>query len=143
MGQLQTACTAVATVVAGVSGIRQSHDLAPDNPNAWPTAIVYPQNGNFAAAPIGYKKALHNITIDVLVPEQTTQLARQMETLTGLVDLIGAALLSEVSGSGARFSGSIDVFEQVEYSFLITNLAGVPCRGYRFTLRNVKILGTL
>lgn len=140
---LETALTAINTVVAGVTGIRQSHNYAPDNASAWPAAIIFPQSGNVAASPIGSRKSLHNINIDLLVPEQSSNLARQLELLYPFLDTVPAALLAEVSDSGDKFSNTISTFGEVAYTFIVMNYAGVPCRGYRFTMRDVKILVNL
>jgi hypothetical protein len=138
--QLETALAAINTVIAGVTGIRQSHNYAPENPSVWPAAVIFPQSGKITASPIGSRKALHNINIDLLVPEQQSNLARQLELLYPFLDTIPAALLAEVSDTGDQFSGTISTFGEIAYTFIVVNYAAVPCRGYRFTMRDVKIL---
>lgn len=139
-----SALTAINTVVSGVTGVRQSHNYAPDNPSVWPAATVLPLSGTLVASPIGSRKELHNIVIDLLVPEQNPDLARQLAMLYPFVNTIPSALLAEVSQGGDQFSGTISTFEQIEYVYLPSvTYAGVPCRGYRFTMRNVKILVNL
>lgn len=135
------ACLAIATVVRANTGIRQVHDYAPDNPNAYPMAVVYPALGNFGNYAIGNQRGLHDITVDVLDAMQTRDLSRFMEEFTGYVDSIPAALLAEMSGSGTRFNGTMETFDRVDYSFIPrVDYAAVPMRGYRFILRGVKIL---
>jgi hypothetical protein len=141
--KLDAACIAVAAVVRGVTGIRQTFDYAPDSPNAYPVAVVYPATGNYVAYAIGTRRGLHDITIDVLEPQQMSDLARFMAKFIPFVDTIPAALLAEVSATGDQFSNTIETLDRIDYSFLpIVNYAADPMRGYRFIMRGVKILTT-
>lgn len=137
---LESALTQINTVVAGVTGIRQSHNYAPENPSAWPAAVIFPQSGSVNASPQGARRSLHNINIDLLVPEQSSNLARQLELLYPFLDTIPAAFLAQISDNGGQFGGTILTFSEVSYTFIVVNYAAVPCRGYRFTLRDVKII---
>lgn len=139
--KVNLACLQVAAVVRAVSGIRQTHDYAPDNPNAFPVAIVYPGSGNFGNYAIGVQRGLHDITIDVLEPMQMQSLPRFMAAFTPFVDSIPAALLAQMAATGTRFGGTLETFDRVDYSFLPRiDYAADPMRGYRFVMRGVKIL---
>ena len=137
---LEAACLAIAAVVRNhVTAIRQVHDYTPDNPNAYPMAVVYPLSGNRGVYTIGNQRALHDITIDVLEPQQQSTLARFMASFIPLVDLVSDALLSEITGG--RFGNTIETFDRVDYSFIPRiDYAADPMRGYRFVVRGVKIL---
>ena len=63
---IQAACLQIASVIRTVPGIRQVHDYAPDNPNAFPAAIIYPGSGAFQNYTIGNQRSLSDITIDGL-----------------------------------------------------------------------------
>ena len=138
---LNSACLAVASVVRNVSGIRQGFDYPPDNPNAFPLSVVYPLTGTHEAAPIGTRRGLHSITIDVLEPQQSETLDRFFARFIPFVDSVPAALLAEIYIGGGRFAGTVDTFESVTHTFIpVVNYAAEPMRGYRFTMNNVKIL---
>jgi hypothetical protein len=141
---LDTACLAIAAVVRNVPGIRQTHGYPPDSVNAFPVVVVYPGSGTYNAGPVGTRMGLHDITIDLLIPAQQATLDRDFVTLVPLVDTIPAALLAEVSGDNAgRFGNTIDTFGRIEYTFLPSvQYAADPLRGYRFVIRQVKILTT-
>lgn len=130
--------TQIAAVVANVTGIHQ----APANPNEtqndFPVAVIYLQTGNLGAGPIGTRKSLYNIAIDVLTPR--LDLANDLAILDPFVDTVPAALIAEVSSGGDRFSGTISTFEEITMQYIALDYAGVPVRGYRFVLNNVKIL---
>ena len=138
---VKDACVQIAAVVGGVTGIRYASDTPPENNNTWPIAVVFPLSGNQAAGPIGTRRGLHNIVIDVLIAKQQSTLPRRLEFLVPLLDSIPAALLAEVTDSGDRFSSTIDTFAQINYQWIpITDYTGTPCEGYRFTMTDVKIL---
>jgi len=139
--KVNLACIQIASVIRGVSGIRQVHDYAPDNPNAFPVAIIYPGLGSFGNYAIGTLRGLHDITIDVLEPQQQQQLSRFMAAFIPFVDSVPAALLAQMESTGARFGATIETFDRVDYSFLPRiDYAADPMRGYRFVMRGVKIL---
>jgi hypothetical protein len=139
--KINLACVQIAAVVRSVSNIRQVHDYAPDNPNAYPMAIVYPGSGKFDNYAIGTQRSLSDITIDVLEPMQMQSLPRFMAAFTPLVDSVPAALLAEMAANGSRFGATLETFDRIDYSFLPRiDYAADPMRGYRFVMRGVKIL---
>lgn len=139
--KLDSALIQIAAVVRTVAGIRQTHDYPPDNPNAYPLAVIYPGSGNFDNYALGTRRGLHAVTIDILEPQQLRPLATFMASFTPFVDTVPAALLAEIADTGDRFSGTIETFERVEYSFIPRiDYAADPMRGYRFVMRGVKIL---
>ena len=140
-GKLEAACLAIGVVLRTVTGIRQVHDYAPDNPNAYPTAIIYPALGSMGNYAIGLSRGLHDITIDVLEPQQQQTLPRFMADFIPFVDLVTGALLAQMASTGGRFTATIDTFDRVDYTFIgRVDYAADPMRGYRFVMRQVKIL---
>lgn len=129
----------IATVIANVSGIAQ----APTNPgetmNIFPFAAIYLADGILSVGPIGTRKSLYNIVIDILT--NRIDLAHDLEILNPFIDSIPLALLAEVSDGGDKFSGTISTFRELRMSYIsVTDYAGVQMVGYRFIMSDVKIL---
>lgn len=137
-----SALTAIASVVAGVSGIRSAPANPTEQANADPYAAIYVAGGNMTAGVIGSKYGLFTVAIDVLKVRK--DLPRDLATLNPFLDSVPAALLAEVSDGGDMFSGNIVTFGGVEIEFLPdVNYAGVEMIGYRFMMVNVKFLSAL
>lgn len=137
-----SALTAIASVVAGVSGIRSAPANPTEQANADPYAAIYVAGGNMTAGVIGSKYGLFTVAIDVLKVRK--DLPRDLATLNPFLDSVPAALLAEVSSGGDMFSGNIVTFGGVEIEFLPdVNYAGVEMIGYRFMMVNVKFLTAL
>lgn len=139
---ITTALAAIAGVVAGVSGIK----TAPANPresiNEYPFAVTYVMDGVLNVGPIGTKKSLLNIAIDLLTVRRDIEI--DMAVLTPFLDTVPAALVGEVSIGGDVFSGTINTFENLRLEFLpLYDYGGVPMIGYRFIMENVKLLVSL
>ena len=139
MTAIQSALTEISAVVAAVSGIRQAPAYPNETQNVYPFAVTYLQSANIHAGPVGTKRDLLNIKIDVCL-DRNTDINRAMSTLAGLVDTISAALVAEVSGTGQRFNKTISTFDTLRIDYLSQDYAGVPCMGYSFVMENVKIL---
>jgi hypothetical protein len=139
---VELALAAIATVVSGVSGIRQAPTYPNETQNVDPFAVTYVVDGRIECGAVGTKRDLLNINVDVLIPKN--DLARDLAKLTPFIDTISAALVGQVSGTGARFSSTISAFESLRIKYLgDVDYAGVPMRGYSFTMENVKILVSL
>ena len=133
------AITAIAAVVDAVSGVTLAPTYPRETMNESPFAVTYLVSGEIDVGPIGSRKMLLNIAVDLLIPRR--DIALDMETLLPFVDSIPAALLSEVSTGGDIFSGTIDTFEMLATEFIPSvEYGGVQMIGYRFTMMNVKIL---
>jgi len=136
------AIAAIAAVVDSVSGITLAPTYPRETMNETPFAVTYVTNGEIDAGPIGTRKSLTNIAIDVLIIRR--DIALDMETLTPFIDSVPAALLTEISTGGDIFSGTIDTFESISIEFLPQiDYGGVQMIGYRFLMNNVKILVSL
>jgi hypothetical protein len=131
--RIESAVAAVVTAVDTVTGIVQVPVNPPDTVNVATFAVVYAQSGTINNGVIGAKKALHNISVDLLT--KRTDLARDMARIKPFVDTIPAALLADPT-----FGGTLQTFESITYELITPDYGGVPVIGYKFTMNNVKIL---
>lgn len=138
---LESAVTAIVGVLANVTGLRQVPINPPETMNAETFAIVYPQSGQIDIGPIGSRKALHVIAVDVLT--KRTDLARNIATVKPFIDTVSNALIGEVSVGGTLFSNTINTFGSLSYSWVSSDYAGVAVVGYHFMMNDVKILVNL
>lgn len=136
---IEAAIYAISQVVAGVSGIVQAPNYPNETQSYGPFALTYFQNGTAEGGPIGTRRNLINISIDVLIFRDNLPAA--LATLTPLIDLVTFALMAEVSGSGQRFTNTISTFDKISIQLLpMVEYAGKNTIGYRFTMMNVKLL---
>jgi len=129
---------AIMAVVAGVSGIAQAPTNPNDTQNVYPFVAGYLSTANVGGGAIGTNKALYNISLDLLT--KMNDLASDLALLDPFIDSIPAALEVEIT-TGDRFGATISTFDSITIQFIPgVEYDGVPCRGYRFILNNVKIL---
>ena len=137
-----TAVAAIAAVVDGVSGVTLAPTYPRETMNESPFAVTYVITGEIDIGPIGTRKSLLSIAIDLLIPRR--DIALDMETLLPFIDSIPNALLSEVSTGGDVFSGTISTFEFLSIEFIPqADYGGAQYIGYRFLMNNVKLLISL
>jgi hypothetical protein len=140
--EIQTAITAIANVLSDVNGLKRAPANPMENLNEYPFAMTYLLNGTINNGPVGTKKSLTNIAIDVLVPRRDINL--DLDLLVPFLDSIPLALLSEVSPGGDIFGGTISTFGDIVIEFQPAYIyAGVQMIGYRFIMQDVKILVNL
>jgi hypothetical protein len=130
---IESAVSAVVTLVRTVTGVMQVPVNPPDTVNVATFAVVYAQSGTIDNGVIGTKKALHNIAVDILTTR--TDLARDMARIKPFIDLFATALLADPT-----FAGTVQTYENITYELVTTDYASVPMIGYKFLLNNVKIL---
>ena len=136
------AIAAIAGVVSGVSGIKSAPAYPHEQMTESPFAITYLVNNEINIGPVGSKKSLASIAVDVLTVRR--DIALDLAILLPLVDTISAALVSEMTPSGDIFSGTIDTFERLLVEFIPSiDYAGVNMIGYRFVMEGVKLLVSL
>lgn len=139
---IAAALTAISATVAGVSGIKSAPDNPQENINEYPFALTYVMDGTLNIGPIGTRKSLLNISIDLLTVRRDISL--DMAILTPYLDSIPHALASEISYTGDRFSNTLETFEKITLQFLpFYDYAGAQMIGYRFIMENVKLLVNL
>jgi hypothetical protein len=136
---IQSMMAAIATVVDSVSGIRVATSLPPDNPPPDPVAIVFLFASNVEVSPLGTRRSLTNVAIDVLKVRR--DLPRDLGVLNPFLDSVPLALISEISTGGGRFANSMSTFGRVTIQLLPDfDYAGVQMIGYRLIMEDCKIL---
>jgi hypothetical protein len=140
--EIASAMSAIAAVVGSTAGIRFATSQPKETQNVDPFAYVFMASGRFDVGPIGTRKSLTNIAIDVLKVRK--DLPRDLATINPFLDSITLALLTEVSDTGDKFSNTISTFKQITLTLLPNvDYAGVQMIGYRFLMEDVKILVNL
>lgn len=135
----EAALAQIMTVVSNVNGIAQAPPNPNETQNVYPFAVGYLMTGELGAGPIGTRKSLYNVAIDVLTVRM--DLAKDLALLLPFIDTIKDDLLAEVSDGGGRFNNTISTFEKISILFLPKiDYAGTQMIGYRFTLNDLKIL---
>jgi len=133
---------AVATVVDAVSGIRTATSEPRESQSVDPFAVVFLFSGEFGTSPIGTKRSLTTVAIDVLKVRR--DLPRDLATINPFIDSVTTGLISEIADGGGRFSNTIQTFGDIKVMLLPrVDYAGVEMIGYRFLMENVKILVNL
>lgn len=136
---IATVLAQVTTVVLTVSGIAQASATPGETQNTELFAIPYVNHGVIGIAPVGTKRDLFDVAVDVL--KTRTWLPNDIAALLPLLDTIPAALVAEVSSGGGLFGGTIQTFERIEFTLLPSvEYASVTYIGYRFMMKNAKIL---
>jgi hypothetical protein len=139
---MESAVYEVSNIMAGILTIRQAPNYPNETQNVDPFAVTFFLDGQINAGPVGTKRNLINIRVDVLIPK--VDLARDMAKLTPLVDVVSLALVGQVSGLGQRFNNTISTFDTLRITYQPDiDYAGVPMRGYSFVMENTKLLVSL
>jgi hypothetical protein len=138
----QTAIAAVAAVIDGITGIEDAPTYPPETTGLTIFAVTYLTRSEVNIGPVGTRKQLANISIDLL--KVRSDIALDLEVLLPYTDSIPNALLTEMSYSGDRFSNSMETFEKLTTEFMPLYVYGsVQMVGYRFTMENCKLLVAL
>jgi len=140
--QIDTACTAIAAVVASVSGVNAAPSTPQDNINERVFALTYPMSAELDIGPIGTRGELWNVAVDLLTPHSNT--AQNLSALVPILVLVLTALNSEMVSGGDFFGGAIDTTATLRVEFLPFYVySSVDCIGYRVTLEGVKLMVNL
>lgn len=134
---LETAISEIVNVLRTVEGVKNVPINPPETQPYETFIVVYPFSGSYNIGPIGDRKGLHQISVDVLV--KRTDIAKNISTLKPLIDLVSYALIYQVSTGGTIFNNSISTFSSLTYNWTSTDYGGVPVVGYHFTMIDVKI----
>lgn len=138
---IETAVEEIVNVLRTVSGLRNVPINPPETMSYEVFAVVYPFSGTFDIGPIGTRKGLHQISVDILT--KRIDIAKSIAILKPLLDTVSYALISQVSTGGSIFNNSIDTYSSLTYNWLSTDYAGVPVVGYHMTMIDVKIMVNL
>jgi hypothetical protein len=132
-----TAVTEIAEVVASVAGIGAAPATPQENINERVFALTYLMTASTEISETGTKMHLSNIHVDILTPH--TILSQNVAALLPIVDLVDAALITEITTVARFFDGSIDTYDVLRWEFLpFYPYSGTDCIGYRAILENVK-----
>lgn len=132
----------ISSVVGNVSGIKKSDYPPTEQQNEYPFSVVYFQSGVLEAAPVGSKKNIFSVAVEVLTKK--IKLQEDLTHVNPFLDSVPSALLAEVSVGGSQFSGTIQTFKSLYIEFLPDYVySGVSMIGYRFTLLDIKTLTAL
>ena len=137
---IEGAIAQIATVVGTVTGIRAAPNYPPDKMTYSPFAITYLGTAHLDNGPIGTRRDIFSVMIDVLIPMR--KLDNDLATLTPFHDLIQAALQAQIRDNGGKFNNSIQAWDGgLTVSYLPkVDYAGLDCRGYRYEMLGIKIL---
>ena len=129
----------IAEVVDAVSGVEAVPSYPTETRSEQLFAVVYPVRGEVMVSPIGTRRGLDSVAIDLLRVRST--LERDLEVLLPFWESVPAALRAEMTYDGDKFTNTIETFEKVTREFMPLYVYGnVQCIGYRFTMENIKCL---
>lgn len=132
-----TLVTEVAEVIAGVAGINAAPATPEENINERVFALTYLMTSVTEISEMGTRQHLSSVHVDILTP--LDNVGRNIAALLPIVDLVDAALITEITTVSAFFDGSIDTYANLRWEFLpIYPYSGKNCIGYRAILEDVK-----
>lgn len=135
---LRGALSAVASVVANVSGVDSSESYAQFNINERIFSLNYVMTSVAEISEIGTKQHLATISCDLLTP--LIGMTDEIDTMLGIADSASTALIQETSSGGDMFSGAIDTFSNCRVDFIpFFPYNNIPHIGYRIMLEGVKL----
>ena len=136
---LTGAVTAVAGVVAGVSGVNASPAYPQFNISERIFALNYVMTSVVEISETGTKQHLAMIASDLITP-LTDAANEDIEVILGLIDSISTALITETTSGGDMFSGAMDTFTNLRIEFLPNYVyQNIQYIGYRVMLEDVKL----
>jgi hypothetical protein len=121
--------------MGAVSGVKAAPATPPENLSGeFPFSVCYPSEGTWTEAVQGMKEALHFIVIELHL--QRGALPYDVAAALNFADSVPNALFSALS---TRFSGTINTFGRIRYTFGAMEWGGIKTIGWRWTLEDVKI----
>lgn len=144
---LENAVEEIVNVLRAAQIVRNVPINPPESMNYETFILVYPFSGSLDIAPIGARKSLHSIAVDLLV--KRTDIAKNFATLKTMIDPLSEALLSEygVDGNGQpagnQFNNAFNTFSMLTYNWITSDYGGITVVGYHFLMVDVKILVNL
>ena len=137
MATVQEAIDQIAADLRALTGIRGAPDEPPEQMAVYPFIVCYTRSGSWEIAPVGVRKGLHNIAVELHVARK--DLARDVQGAMAYSDSVPNALLKALTTSGDRFASTISTFQRISYTFGPMEWAGQATIGFRWTLEGVKI----
>ncbi len=135
---LRGALSAVASVVANVSGVNSSPSYALFNINERIFSLNYVMTSEAEISEIGTKQHLAVISCDLLTP--LIGMTDEIDTMLGIADSASTALIQEASSGGDMFSDAMMTFSFCRIEFIpFYPYNNIPHIGYRIMLEGVKL----
>ena len=119
-----TAVTEVAEVIAAVAGIGAAPATPQENINERIFALTYLMTSMTEISETGTMQHLATIAVDILTPHSNTE--QNIAALLPIVDLVDAALLTEITTTSRFFDASIDTFGVLRWEFLPVYIGSSP-----------------
>lgn len=138
MSDLQDAVYEIAASMREVSGVKNAPNEPPENTENFPFVAVFPGTGEIEALARGDKKGLHNIDIELHVKRK--DLPIDMRVATPFIDKIADQILSDRQNNNYTH---INTFGAITYEFAPLAWGATQTLGYRVTVNNVKLRGTI
>lgn len=135
---LQDAIYEIQASMRQVSGVKNAPNEPPENTANFPFVAAFPGNGTIYAEAHGQKRSLHNIDIELHVKRK--DLPIDVRTATPFIDDIAGQILSDFQNSNYS---AIDAMGIISYEFTPLSWGGTDTLGYRITVQDVKIRGTI
>jgi hypothetical protein len=129
---LEDVIKAVQAIMRTVDGIRDAQDQIPDSENIEPFTLCYPNSGTYEQQSVGDVKALHTLTLDVMVARQDSK--RSYQEVIPYVDRVALALLKKPT-----LNGTVQNFGPPSYTWMQFNYAGIDYVGWRFVIPGIKL----
>jgi hypothetical protein len=137
---LQEAIAGLQDIAGSVTGVRVAPDYAPENLNIWPAAIAFPESGTITSESDAWYIGLHNLILELHVARG--DLPKVLEKIIPLGEDVYEALLADPT-----LGGTVSTYGDLTYEFGPMEYGSPPGAaatfGWRFTLTDVKIMGTL
>lgn len=133
---LQEVIAGIQDIAGGVSGIRVAPDYAPDVLNIYPACIAYPDSGTLISESDAWYVGLHNIRIELHFEKK--ELHKVLEKAIPLGEDLYEALMADPT-----FGGTVSTYNQITYEMANMEYSGIKTFGWRFTITDVKLMGTL
>lgn len=139
---IQDAIGRMKTKIANITGIKGADEYLPE---ALPTTenwvVIYPGSTTFIGGqPAGCMTSLYSVVIEIHTPRNN--LPQAIKKVMPYYDDIPNALFDELFDT--KFTSTVDTFESIDCTGLISmSYAGVETVGFRYTVKNVKIITTV
>jgi len=135
---LQDAIYEIQAAMREVSGVKNAPNEPPENTANFPFVSTFPGTGSISAKGYGDKTELHNIEIELHVKRK--DLPIDMRTAVPFItDIVDKILSKRQDGAFTAF----DTFGDITYEFAPLAWGETQTLGYRITLNDVKIRGTI
>lgn len=138
-GSVQQIVSKVQSYISGLSGMRSAPASPPDQAKMFPFSLVYPGEGEWTMEPVGWKKALHSIVIEIHV--QRRDLPRDFESVVGFCESVPNVLFKELVAD--KWDATVDTIGPITYIFGVLGYGGIDTIGFKFTVTGVKAQSAL